>query len=50
MVVVTHDLESLKRISDRVAFLGEGKVIDIAPIDVLMRNPHPLIVDYFSNQ
>ena len=50
VVVVTHDLESLKRISDRVAFLGEGKVIDIAPIDVLMRNPHPLIVDYFSNQ
>ena len=50
VVVVTHDLESLKRTSDRVAFLGEGKVIDIAPIDVLMRNPHPLIVDYFSNQ
>lgn len=50
VVVVTHDLESLKRTSDRVAFLGEGKVIDIAPIDVLMRHPHPLIVDYFSNQ
>lgn len=50
VVIVSHDLESLKRITDRVAFLGEGKVLDVAPIDELMRNKHPLIVDYFSNQ
>ena len=50
VVIVSHDIESLKRTTDRVAFLGEGKVLDIAPIDKLMRNPHPLIVDYFSNQ
>lgn len=50
VVIVSHDLESLKRITDRVAFLGEGKVLDVAPIDELRRNKHPLIVDYFSNQ
>ncbi|PJD93206.1 MAG: ABC transporter ATP-binding protein [Legionella sp.] len=49
VVVVSHDIESLKRTTDRVAFLGEGKVLSIAPINDLMRDPHPLIVDYFSN-
>ncbi len=49
VVVVSHDIESLKRITDRVAFLGEGKVLNIAPMGDLMRDPHPLIVDYFSN-
>lgn len=50
VVIVSHDIESLKRISDRVAFVGEGKVLESAPLDKVMRNPHPLIVDYFSNQ
>lgn len=49
VVIVSHDIESLKRTTDRVAFLGEGKVLSIAPMDELMRNTHPLIVDYFSN-
>lgn len=50
VVIVSHDLESLKRITDRVAFLGEGKVLAVAPIQELMQHQHPLIVDYFSNQ
>ena len=49
VVIVSHDIESLKRTTDRVAFLGEGVVVASAPIDELMRNPHPLIKDYFSN-
>lgn len=48
IVIVSHDIESIKRITDRVAFLGEGKVLEVAPIDELMRNQHPLIVDYFG--
>lgn len=50
VVIVSHDVESLKRITDRVAFLGEGRVLDVAPIAQLMQNPHPLIVEYFNNQ
>ena len=50
VVIVSHDLESLKRITDRVAFIGEGKVLAVAPIQELMQHQHPLIVDYFSNQ
>jgi phospholipid/cholesterol/gamma-HCH transport system ATP-binding protein len=48
IVMVSHDLESLKRTTDRIAFVGEGRVLAIAPIEELMKNPHPLIADYFS--
>jgi phospholipid/cholesterol/gamma-HCH transport system ATP-binding protein len=48
IVMITHDIESLKRASDRVAFIGEGRIIQVAPLDELMKNKHPLIVDYFS--
>ena len=50
VVIVSHDIESLKRITDRVAFLGEGRVLAVAPLAQLMQNPHPLIVEYFNNQ
>lgn len=48
IVVVSHDIESLQRTTDRVAFIGEGKVLSVAPIAELMKNQHPLIADYFS--
>lgn len=48
VVMISHDMESLRNVADRIAFIGEGKVIDLAPLDELMNNPHPLIVDYFN--
>ena len=48
VVMVSHDIESVKRCSDRVAFIGDGKILSLEPIDDLMKNPHPLIADYFS--
>ena len=48
ILVVSHDIESLRRTTDRVAFVGDGKIISIEPIDKLMQNQHPLIVEYFS--
>lgn len=50
VIIISHDIESLKRTTDRVAFIGEGKVLAIQPIEALMRNQHPLIIDYFSNR
>lgn len=49
IVMVSHDIESLKRTTDRVAFIGDGRVLSVEPINELMHNKHPLIVDYFSN-
>jgi phospholipid/cholesterol/gamma-HCH transport system ATP-binding protein len=48
VVIVSHDIESIKRTTDRVAFIGDGTIISVAPIDELMQNPNPLIQDYFS--
>jgi phospholipid/cholesterol/gamma-HCH transport system ATP-binding protein len=48
VVMISHDIESLKRTTDRVAFVGEGKILSVAPIKELMKNKHPLIAEYFS--
>ena len=48
VVIVSHDIESLKRCTDRVAFIGDGKILGVEPINELMKNSNPLIADYFS--
>ena len=48
IVMVSHDIESLKRTTDRVAFVGDGKILAVEPIKELMKNKNPLIADYFS--
>jgi phospholipid/cholesterol/gamma-HCH transport system ATP-binding protein len=48
IVMISHDLESIQNCTDRVAFIGEGKILSLAPISELMKNSHPLIADYFS--
>lgn len=48
VVMISHDIESLRRTTDRIAFVGEGKILCVAPLEELMKNPHPLIAEYFS--
>lgn len=48
VVMISHDIESLQNITDRIAFIGEGKVLCVAPYDKLKQNKHRLIADYFS--
>lgn len=38
IVMVSHDIESLKRTTDRVAFVGDGKILSVEPINELMKN------------
>jgi phospholipid/cholesterol/gamma-HCH transport system ATP-binding protein len=47
-VMVTHDLDSLWNATDRVAFLGEKRVLAEESIDKLAKNPHPLIQDFLG--
>lgn len=49
IIVVTHDPESLK-VTDRIAFLGDGLLLDYAPLADLIKNPHPLIQEYFKGK
>ncbi len=48
VVMVSHDIQSLKRTTNRVAFVGDGRILSVEPIAQLMQNTHPLIVEYFS--
>lgn len=48
VVLITHDLDSLWRTTDRVAFLGERRVLACRPMAELVRHDHPLIRDYFQ--
>ena len=48
VVMVSHDLQSIKGTTDRVAFIGEGKVLALEPIESLMKNKHPMIAEYFG--
>jgi phospholipid/cholesterol/gamma-HCH transport system ATP-binding protein len=47
IVIITHDLDSLWRIADRVAVLGNGKVLGMGTMDELSRSADPLIHEYF---
>lgn len=48
IVMITHDLDSLWTVTDRVAFLGEGRVLAVAPIQELVKNPNEKIQAYFQ--
>ena len=43
----THDLDLLWRTADRVAVLGEGRILGIGAMEELAGSAHPLIREYF---
>jgi phospholipid/cholesterol/gamma-HCH transport system ATP-binding protein len=45
--MITHDLDSLYAITDRVAVLADKKVVAVAPVHELERSDHPWIKKYF---
>jgi phospholipid/cholesterol/gamma-HCH transport system ATP-binding protein len=45
--MVTHDLESLATVCDRVAVLAEGKVVAIGPLAEVQASAHPWVKSYF---
>lgn len=48
IVMVTHDLDTLWRVPDRVFYLGDGKVLAATNVQDMMKQSHPLIQAYFS--
>ena len=47
IVIVTHDLDLLWRVSDRVAILGEKRVLAIGTMSELSASSHPMVREYF---
>jgi len=46
--LITHDLDTLYEICDRVAVLADGKVIAVGTIPELLATDHPWIQEYFN--
>jgi phospholipid/cholesterol/gamma-HCH transport system ATP-binding protein len=47
-IVVTHDLDLMRRVADRVVVLFEGKVIFFGPTGDLDRSEHPHIQEFLA--
>ena len=45
--MITHDLDTLYEITDRVAVIADKKVVATAPVRELEHNKHPWIPEYF---
>jgi phospholipid/cholesterol/gamma-HCH transport system ATP-binding protein len=45
--MVTHDLDSLHTICDRIAVLGDGKIIEAGTMDTMLASQHPWLRAYF---
>jgi phospholipid/cholesterol/gamma-HCH transport system ATP-binding protein len=48
--MVTHDLDSLYTVCDRIAALGEGKILAAGPIEAMLASSHPWLRSYFHGK
>ena len=48
VLLITHDLDTLYAVCDRVAVLADKRVIAIGTIDELIATDHPWIAEYFN--
>jgi phospholipid/cholesterol/gamma-HCH transport system ATP-binding protein len=48
--MVTHDLDSLHTVCDRIAALADGKMVAEGSIDTMLACQHPWVKDYFHGQ
>ncbi len=50
IVIISHDLDLLWQVCDRVAVLGEGRVLAIGSMAELANDPHPVVSAYFNDR
>jgi phospholipid/cholesterol/gamma-HCH transport system ATP-binding protein len=48
--MVTHDLDSLHSVCDRIAALGDGRILAQGPIETMLKSDHPWIKSYFRGK
>ncbi|MDD5328896.1 MAG: ATP-binding cassette domain-containing protein [Sulfuricella sp.] len=47
ILMITHDIDLLWRTADRVAVLGDGRVLGMGTMEELSRSEHPMVREYF---
>ncbi len=50
IMIVTHELESVFVIADRVALLDEGKIIALGTVDELKQSDNPKVQQFFNRE
>ena len=48
--MVTHDLDSLHTVCDRIAVLADGRVVVEGPIGAMLASDHPWVREYFRGK
>ena len=48
--MITHDLQSLYTVCDRVGVLADGKVVASGPVEDIIQSPHPWVQAYFRGR
>jgi len=48
--MVTHDLDSLHTVCDRIAVLADGKVVADGPMTTMLASEHPWVKSYFRGK
>jgi phospholipid/cholesterol/gamma-HCH transport system ATP-binding protein len=48
--MVTHDLDSLYTVCDRIAALADGRIIATGPIETMLASDHPWLKSYFRGK
>lgn len=48
--MVTHDLDSLHTVCDRIAALAEGRIVAVGPIQDVLASGHPWVTAYFKGK
>jgi phospholipid/cholesterol/gamma-HCH transport system ATP-binding protein len=46
--MITHDLESLRTVCDRIAALADGKIAAIGTMETMLASQHPWVRSYFA--
>lgn len=50
VVIVTHDLDTLIALADRVAVLADQSILTVAPLPEVVHFPHPFVRSFFLQQ
>ena len=48
--MVTHDLDSLNAVCDRIAVLADGKIVADGPMSAMLASEHPWVKSYFRGK
>lgn len=48
--MVTHDLDSLHTVCDRIAVLAEGRIVADGPMSAMLASEHPWVKSYFRGK